>query len=69
MQTDENDVEDIKGKGNDPNVVDHACDTARYGAMAFPMPYSKNDKYIPVRADGYRKKQKKKENDVTVMSV
>lgn len=69
MQTDENDVEDLKGKGNDPNVVDHACDTIRYEAMAFPMPYSKNDKYIPIRADGYKKRRERKDTAYTVMSM
>lgn len=31
---DERDVEDIKGKGNDANVIDHALDECRYAVMA-----------------------------------
>jgi hypothetical protein len=33
-ETDEKDVHDIKGKGNDPSVVDHALDACRYGIQS-----------------------------------
>jgi hypothetical protein len=35
---DEKDVEDIKGKGNDPNIPDHALDEQRYRDMAIWKP-------------------------------
>ena len=35
---DEKNVEDIKGKGNDPKVSDHALDECRYGIMALYTP-------------------------------
>lgn len=34
------DPEDIQGKGNDPNVFDHALDELRYGIMAMQTAYS-----------------------------
>jgi hypothetical protein len=33
-EADENDQHDIKGKGNDPTVSDHALDMCRYGIMS-----------------------------------
>ncbi len=33
-EADENDQHDIKGKGNDPQVIDHALDFCRYGIMS-----------------------------------
>lgn len=38
MISDENDPEDIQGKGNDSAVEDHAADEARYGSMAIWQP-------------------------------
>ena len=35
---DERDPEDIKGRGNDPTVVDHALDDERYGVMSIYTP-------------------------------
>ncbi len=38
---DAKDPEDIKGKGNDPSISDHALDEQRYGIMAMFKPESK----------------------------
>jgi hypothetical protein len=69
MQTDENDVEDIKGKGNDPNVADHFCDEFRYLCMALPFPFVKKQKYVPHQWDTYNKKPKSSQKKTSVMSV
>lgn len=37
-QSGDRDPEDIKGKGNDPEVMDHALDEERYGNMAIMTP-------------------------------
>lgn len=37
-EADERDTEDIKGKGNDPAVMDHALDEERYAVMALYKP-------------------------------
>jgi len=41
VESDNRDVEDIAGKGNDPEVEDHALDEARYGMMAINAPRAK----------------------------
>lgn len=38
---DENDADDIKGKGNNPEVPDHALDEERYSVMSAPKPRKK----------------------------
>lgn len=40
---DEKDPEDIKGKGNDPNVSDHWLDEDRYGIMSMVRPRAKKE--------------------------
>jgi len=45
------------------------CDAARYGAMAFPLPHLKSNNFVPWRVDAYHKKKKRRESEVTVMSV
>ena len=40
---DESDVDDIQGKGNDPDVEDHAIDDARYGNLALYRPGKKEE--------------------------
>jgi phage terminase large subunit len=39
VETDEKYVEDIKGRGNDNNIVDHCLDEARYAIDAMSTPY------------------------------
>jgi hypothetical protein len=68
LQTDENNIEDIKGCGNDPNVPDHASDSSRYGLTAIPYPFTKAQKLLPIQFDKYGKGKKKKK-DFTVMSA
>jgi hypothetical protein len=40
---DTKDPEDIKGKGNDPSISDHALDEQRYGIMAMFRPESSKE--------------------------
>lgn len=49
---DEHDPEDIAGRGNDPNILDHALDEDRYGVMAVykPMQVRKVDIHPGTRA-------------------
>jgi hypothetical protein len=68
LQTDEDNVEDIKGGGNDPQVADHFTDQMRYACMAIPYPFKKAQKYLPDdRPAGYNKK-KNSNKQLTVMS-
>ena len=69
LQTDENNIEDISGSGNDPNVPDHAADCDRYIFTAIPYPFTKAQKVLPYQFDKYGKKGKKKISESTVMSV
>jgi hypothetical protein len=45
-QHDEDDPEDILGRGNDSTIPDHALDDQRYGIMAYYKKYRKPDKHI-----------------------
>jgi hypothetical protein len=48
-EADERQVEDIKGRGNDPEVIDHAIDEERYACMAAFTPAAaapKGDKWM-----------------------
>jgi hypothetical protein len=65
LQTDEDNVEDIAGGGNDPQVADHFADELRYVCMAIPYPFQKGQKYIPERIPYGKKKNK---SQTTVMS-
>jgi len=40
-------VEDIQGKGNDPNVSDHALDSVRYGIMSIFKPIEQEKEHKP----------------------
>lgn len=67
LQTDEDNVEDIAGKGDDPNVTDHASDTLRYLVMALPYPFATKFDNLPEWA--LKKWGKKKNNSkTTIMS-
>lgn len=59
MQTDENNVEDISGLGNDPNVPDHAADDLRYLLTAIPYPFRSKYETLPEWAVKKWKKNKK----------
>ncbi len=48
LVTDKKDVEDIQGKGNNPNVADHAVDEVRYGIMALTKPYKEEKEVTPI---------------------
>lgn len=39
--------EDIQGRGNDPNVADHALDCSRYGIMSLFKPFKQGEKPKP----------------------
>lgn len=54
---DENDPEDIQGRGNDINVLDHALDEERYGIMAVYKPTQVN-KFAPAPGSRAAVKQK-----------
>lgn len=58
LQTDEDDVDDISGKGNDASVIDHASDTIRYLTMALPYPFKTKADLLPAWA--YKKWYKTK---------
>jgi hypothetical protein len=61
-EQDERDPEDLDGKGNDPNVSDHALDMTRYGIMSLFKPFkAKEEKEEPItgRAAVSREKQVK----------
>lgn len=60
VQTDENNVEDISGCGNDPNVPDHALDCFRYLLTAIPYPFKTKIDYLPEWAVKKWKTNKKK---------
>lgn len=60
LQTDEDNVEDIAGGGNDANVPDHAADTIRYLVMALPYPFKTKADYLPAWALEKWGKSKKK---------
>lgn len=47
VETDPDDIDDIKGKGNDPNISDHHLDSTRYGEMAIFKPQPKPEDNIP----------------------
>lgn len=66
--TDENNVEDIKGGGNDPSIMDHAIDEIRYNVMAIPYPFTKNQVFRPYQFDNYGKKKRRNKDNLTVMS-
>ncbi len=71
-QTDEDNVEDIKGLGNDPNVPDHALDQLRYGCMAIPYPFTKGQELLPtyeIYNSSKRGRKRGKNAGTTVMSV
>lgn len=44
---DERDVDDIKGRGNDPEVIDHSLDEHRYGTMSIYKPEKKKESDQP----------------------
>lgn len=69
LQTDENDLEDIKGCGNDPSVPDHFSDELRYLLMAIPYPFNKKYQDLLDRS-GYSSKKKSKslKGQTTAMS-
>ena len=50
---DDKHVEDIKGKGNDPNVEDHALDEIRYNIMASFKPLEQRKEAPPKTYDEY----------------
>lgn len=60
VQTDDNNVEDIAGCGNDPNVSDHAIDTLRYLLTAMPYPFKTKIDYLPEWAINKWSKDKKR---------
>jgi hypothetical protein len=66
ISTDENNIEEIKGQGRDPEVAAHAADATRYALMALPFPFTKLQKFLP-RDFEYKSKKKKKQK-VSVMS-
>lgn len=68
-QTDEDDIEDIQGCGNDASVPDHALDMIRYLVMALPYPFGgRFDNLPPWAQDKWGKKKKNKQPSTTIMS-
>ena len=56
--SDERDENDIKGKGNDPEVSDHALDDDRYCTMSSFKPRQRNEEQEQRRQPVYRKRKR-----------
>ena len=70
LQTDPDNVEDIQGGGDDPNVPDHFADELRYLLMSFPYPFAgAAQKYIPEKRGDYPEKRSNSRKKTTVMSA
>lgn len=66
VESDKRDPEDIKGKGNDKNVLDHALDETRYLIVSATSAYEEYEDNTP---EWVKKMMKNNPNNIGVMAV